>query len=108
MTATPDLTPFLALRRHVSVAHHVPGRIRVRLAASALKEAKAVDRAAFDRILAALDGVKDVRVNAAAGSAVIAYDPARLPPKEWDRLLTADEETARALLGGWLGGAVET
>jgi hypothetical protein len=104
----PDLTPFLALRRHLSIAHHVPGRIRVRLAASVLKEAKAVDRAAFNRILAALDGVKEVRVNAAAGSAVVAYDPARLPPKDWDRLLTADAETARTLLGRWLGGKVET
>jgi hypothetical protein len=93
-----DLTPFLDLRRHLRIAHHIPGRIRLRIAASVFKELGGVDRSLFDRILGAIDGINDVRVNAAAGSVVIAYAPAKIRSHWWDTLLQAEDGQAIALL----------
>ena len=93
-----DLEPFLGLRRHLRIAHHVPGRIRLRISASASRELGDVDSAVFDRILAAIDGIDDVRLNALAGSVVIQYRPEKIRSAWWETLLTGDADTATALL----------
>jgi hypothetical protein len=93
-----DLSPFLALRRHLKIAHHIPGRIRLRVGPAVLKEAGRVDPAALDRILGAIDGIEDVRVNAAAGSAVITYIPQVIEPEWWETLVRGEDEAAIALL----------
>ncbi len=95
---TIDLTPFLNLRRHLKIAHHIPGRIRLRVGASVFKDLGKVDTQIFDRILGAIDGIRDVRVNAAAGSVVIAYTPTVIQSSWWETLLKADDCKATALL----------
>ena len=95
---TIDLTPFLDLRRHLKIAHHIPGRIRLRVGASVFKDLGKVDTQVFDRILGAIDGIRDVRVNAAAGSVVIAYTPTMIQSSWWETLLKADDDKATALL----------
>lgn len=94
----PDLGPFLALRRHLRVAHHVPGRIRLKLAGLALADLPKVDpaplAAAFERIA----GVGPVRVNRMALSAVVEYDPARIAMADWTGLLEGSAEEVAAIL----------
>ena len=97
MTAI-DLEPFLGLRRHLHIAHHIPGRIRLRISASASRELGNVDSAVFDRVLAAIDGIDDVRLNALAGSVVIQYRTEKIPSAWWETLLTGDADTATTLL----------
>jgi hypothetical protein len=93
-----DLSPFLALRRHLKIAHHIPGRIRLRVGAAVLKEAGRVDAAVLKRILDAVQGIEDVRVNAAAGSAVITYAPKVIEPDWWETLVRGEDQAAIALL----------
>lgn len=99
-----DLAPFLGLRRHLKIAHHVPGRVRLRVSANVFKEFGSFDTKVFDRILGAIDGIKDVRVNAIAGSVVIAYAPSKIKSVWWETLLQGAEEEARSLLKRLLDG----
>ncbi|MGB0126457.1 MAG: hypothetical protein WBP72_02380 [Rhodocyclaceae bacterium] len=101
--ATVDVASLPALRRHVAVVHHVPGRIRLRLGASLLDADSGVDVAALRRLLGSLAGIRDVRLNPAVASLAIQYDPEHIRPGDWDTLLTGDPATARTLVECWLG-----
>lgn len=93
-----ELDAFLALRRHLKIAHHMPGRIRVRIGAGVFEDLGKVDRSLFDRILGAVAGIKDVRVNPAAGSIVVAYTPSMIEPAWWETLIHGKEAAAKNLL----------
>lgn len=100
MTEKSDLTleVFLTLRRHLRILHHIPGRIRLKVAASVREDLAGVDRKLLDRILGAIDGIKDVRVNAMAGSVVIRYRASEIRPSWWEALVEGAENQAIALL----------
>lgn len=83
----PDLAPFMHLRPYVSIAHHVPGRIRLKLDMRALARLPKVDPAPFAGLVERIRGVRATRVNAAALSVVVDYDPAVIAPALWPRLL---------------------
>lgn len=93
-----DLSPFLTLRRHLTIAHHIPGRIRLRIGASVFKELNGIDARLFDRILGAVPAIKDARVNAVAGSIVISYAPREIDTAWWDALINTDDTEATHLL----------
>lgn len=93
-----DLQPFLTLRRHLRIAHHIPGRIRLRAGPGIVKELGAVDGKALERVLGALDGIRDFRANPQAGSVVVEYLPASIKPEWWETLIHGDETAAVDLL----------
>ncbi len=93
-----DLGPFLAVRRHLRIAHHIPGRIRLRAGPAIVKDLGAVNSKALDRILRALDGIKDVRVNPTAGSMVVEYRPDTIKPDWWETLILGPEASAVGLM----------
>ena len=93
-----DLGPFLAVRRHLRIAHHIPGRIRLRAGPAIVKDLGAVDSKAIDRILRALDGIKDVRINPGAGSVVVEYRPETIKPDWWETLILGREAAAVGLM----------
>lgn len=93
-----DLQPFLTLRRHLRIAHHIPGRIRLRAGPSIVKDLGAVDGKVFDRVLGALQGIREFRANPRAGSIVVEYLPAAIRPDWWETLIHGDEAAALALL----------
>ena len=97
---------FKALRKHLTIAHHVPGRLRVRFSANVLTALPQMDKAQLDTVLGALPDITDVRLNALAGSAVITYLPARIPVASWHTLINADEHDALALLDDMTAHAV--
>ena len=85
----------------VEIAHHIPGRVRLRLRAGggALAAVAASEgRALLDR-LRALEGVRAVSVNPAARSCAVEYDAAAIPPRVWDDLAAGrmTEEVRRHL-----------
>lgn len=89
----------LQLRGHLSIVHHIHGRVRLRLAASALGQSQALATVrALSTQLAMPAAIRQVSVNAAARSVLIEYDPQRLPDSFWPQLLQAPAEQALALL----------
>jgi len=101
------LDTLLALRGHVNIAHHVRGRIRLRIAPTLVRSTTRVDREQIEQALRAIEGIGAVRVNPAAGSVVVEYAPDRIPPDTWVALLKGDPEEARIRLRSLLGSNPE-
>ncbi len=93
-----ELNRFFDLRRHMKIAHHIPGRIRLKIGVSALKELGTVNKSDVEGFLNEIDGIKEVRINEAAGSVVISYAPGRVAPERWEQLMHADRKQAGPLL----------
>lgn len=82
-----DIDLLLALRPHVRLTSHLPGRIRLRAAPtlSALAEAGRLDE------LSGAEGLRAVRVNRLTGSVLIEYDETRLAADLVQTLFAADD-----------------
>ena len=72
--------------RNIEIAHHLPGRVRLR--SPSLKGALRAGEEAR-RYLAQIEGVTSVTVNPCAGSLLLRYDPAVLPPEKVIEVLSA-------------------
>ncbi len=70
----------LHLAPHLEVAHHVPGRIRLRIRASGLG---LVLHYNVDDVMRNIPGVTGIRINAPAKSVVIEYNERHLPVSLW-------------------------
>lgn len=91
-----NIGDIIALRDCLTVAHHVPGRIRIRfsLALLARPEARTLMSASNDG--RGVPGFRGMRLNAAARSVVIEYDPAVIPPDKLDEALTTGDRSRLA------------
>lgn len=99
-----NLEILLGLRKHVNIAHHVRGRIRLRIAPALIRSPAQLDRERIEQALRNIEGIDAVRLNPAAGSVVVEYAPDRIPPDTWTLLLNGDPEQARTRLQSLLGG----
>ena len=68
---------------HLEIAHHIPGRIRLRISFSGIESLQGMD---LGNHVNQIPGILSVRVNALALSAVVEYDPERLDPGLWEAL----------------------
>ncbi len=93
-----DISPFLVLRKHLKIVHHIPGRVRLRVGATLFKELEGVDSSLFDQVLGEIEGIHDVRINPAAASVVINYSPTKLQPDWWNTLIDGEEGKAADML----------
>lgn len=86
----------LQLLPHVEIAHHVPGRIRLKIHPSALNVVRDID---VEKVLLDIPGVRSLRINAFAKSVVIEYNCDRLPHDLWTNLghLKQKPELAREI-----------
>lgn len=78
------------LCRFLSIAHHIPGRIRIRLDRSAFSSAAGFSLDLLETFLDSLErleGIEEVRLNAPALSCTIVYDQLRIESDAWDALL---------------------
>ncbi|MFO8238028.1 MAG: hypothetical protein R6U00_07205 [Prochlorococcaceae cyanobacterium] len=78
------------LCRILSIAHHIPGRIRIVLDRAALAADRGLAAAELDAFLASLErlqGIQEVRLNPMAFSCTITYDPAAIAADAWVALL---------------------
>lgn len=99
MNAVPEwIAPLLPLRRHLSIAHHCRGRVRLRLAASGLKAVSAATLSRLQEETAKFPAIRAIRINAAALSVVIEYDSDHIPMEWWPELLTAEDDRIHDLL----------
>ncbi|MEF2230785.1 MAG: hypothetical protein V3571_07640 [Pseudodesulfovibrio sp.] len=87
-----NFSDLMSLRKHLSIQHHVPGRIRIKFGLALLADprAKAVKEAAKGRRQPAC--VRDVRVNLLTRNIVIEYDPAVVRPEILHEALTTGDE----------------
>ena len=97
----------LPLLKEIKIAHHIPGRIRLRFNSTILavwpklngiekKIQKETDR---------IEAIKDIRLNLNAGSVVVQYDTDILPPDFWQDVIVEKnvkrlKETAGNLMPG--------
>lgn len=67
----------LAVRKHVRIVHHLPGRIRLEVQAGGLSSAwlRQHGQEGLAAVQRLLPGIRSLRFNALAGSAVLEYDP---------------------------------
>ena len=89
----------------IEIAHHIPGRIRMRLL---LDELPALDTPAESLVARARDfkdtlenipGIRSIRVNALARSCTIEYDHRTIPFQAWPDFLSGVCSDASAVLG---------
>ena len=73
----------MTIAPHTEVAHHIPGRIRLRILASGLDVVRRID---VGGAIGALPGIKSIRVNPLVGSVVIEYDTGKLPYGLWENI----------------------
>jgi len=87
----------------VSIAHHIPGRIRLKLDSVELdaQGRQLLEQASqFQHVLDATPGVKAIRLNLLARSCTIEYDPKIIPAQAWADLLAGVESPAASTLLG--------
>jgi hypothetical protein len=87
------LEPFVS---RVEIAHHVPGRIRLRLLSGAPVRAEAPG--ALKDALGRLPGIRSIRVNALARSCTIEYDLLAIPFQAWPDFFGNVQSEAAAVL----------
>lgn len=97
-----DIDTLLGMRRHLSIVHHLPGRIRLRVGPGLWGLANKVEDNLLRKMLDHLEGIRDVRVNMAVASVVIEYDFKQIHPDNWETLVRGDAEAAGDLLNQWL------
>ena len=89
---------WLNYRSFLKVAHHVPGRLRLKVAKGAIQKFANGEARKLEAWAASLSGIEGIRVNPMALSIVIAYDKTRIGAGEWDTFFGPDEEAARLVL----------
>ncbi|MHB1375572.1 MAG: hypothetical protein ACYC5W_12025 [Thauera sp.] len=96
------MLPFHELRgflRDVRIAHHIRGRIRLKLDASAVSiDLPKLEARAFQSLLDRSPGVRSVQVNLLARSCTVHYDPEVIPERAWGDLLAGVASEAARIL----------
>ena len=87
-----------AMRRWISIVHHLPGRIRLRINPKAVTKLEKQSPNKLIGYLKTMPGIKAVRVNAVVGSAIIEYDAKHIFPDQWNRLFTGSDDEAKAII----------
>ena len=76
---------------YLNIAHHVPGRIRVKASWSGAQKLGTVDENQLMRIIASIPGIQDYRVNKKALSVIIQYDTDILSPALWEEVASVGQ-----------------
>lgn len=91
----------------LAIAHHIPGRIRLRLVDEAAAAAVlAGGRFPTPERLRAIAGIRAVKLNLLARSCVVDYDPGALSPMAWVDLLSGRRTAASDPLVAALAAAL--
>jgi hypothetical protein len=81
-------------RHFLSAPSRISGRLRLKCSTKAIKYLDKSLLSNLKQSLEAVEGIKTVRVNLAALSAVIDYDKTVLAPSIWDDFLDGSDEQA--------------
>ena len=97
----------IPLLEEAEIAHHIPGRIRLRFNHSIVTRLPKVNgiEKVIQRMVNQIEAIKDIRLNLYAGSVVVQYDTDILSPDFWQEVIGEKDveqlkEQARRLLPG--------
>ncbi len=82
---------FLDNTRYLKIAHHVPGRIRVKASWSGARKLAKEDTSDLGEVIDKIPGILEYRVNKKALSVIISYDSEVLPFQLWEDVGTLGE-----------------
>ncbi len=85
--------PLPSLLAHVSIVHHLPGRLRLRLQPTLWELLPALAQVNLDDYFKKIPGIMDWRINISAASLTINYDPQCLSMDWWEKLMKGDSNT---------------
>lgn len=77
------IADILRFAPHTEIAHHIPGRIRLKLLESGIEIVQDVD---FDAIVSCIPGLVNIQIKGLSKSVVINYDPQKLSGDLWEEL----------------------
>lgn len=80
------------------IAHHVPGRVRLKLEGGAGLAGAVAEVQAFVKLLEAVEGIGAVSLNLLARSCTVEYDPRRIAPNAWRDLVAGVDSPEAARL----------
>lgn len=81
---SPVTEQLVRLAPHMQLAHHIPGRIRLRIRHSGLEAAQNID---IHDVARSVPGIRGIRLNPFNRSVVIEYDSVLFPPDLWETML---------------------
>jgi len=90
-TAPEIVDSFLDHIRYLNIAHHVPGRIRVKAGLNGARKLAGMDQNDINAIISRIPGIEEYRVNRKALSVIITYNPEVLPFQLWEDVGTLSE-----------------
>lgn len=98
MAAADTLLRDVAAR--LRIAHHLPGRVRLKLEAelSAAQQRAIGEARQLLEALGGVPGIRTVKLNLLARSCTVEYDPTRIPPAAWEQLVAGTAGDAGAAL----------
>ena len=100
---TMKAATMMKLRGYLKIAHHIPGRIRLKIKPGLLADPEALKLAGsvkFDRFGAGAKAIINTRFNGGAGSLVIDYDPEQASPGLITELFSSpDADRVEQLVG---------
>ncbi|WP_291973129.1 HMA2 domain-containing protein [Candidatus Symbiopectobacterium sp.] len=96
--AADYLQNLMALRRFVTVAHHIPGRIRLSFTNRLVSALSQSLLAALQSLCHPEGGLKSCSINAATGSVVLEYCASTLSPTLLTHLFGHDDQAAQQAL----------
>lgn len=101
--------PLLRFARALVIAHHIPGRIRLKLDGPLGGELKTMADEAkrFSTALSTMAGIRSLSFNPLAKSCTIEYDPTIIPPPAWGGLLSGTPAAGVEILLQTLVGAAK-
>lgn len=73
------------------IAHHIPGRVRLKLDGAA--DGSAAQVRGFIDAVGRVAGIRSVNVNLLARSCVVEYDPAQIEPSAWQDLVDGNRSS---------------
>ena len=88
----------MELRRQLKIVSHKKSSIRLRYRLSAIGTLRKLERAAGGSLVNAFAGVSKVKVNPLLSVLTIEYDPDRINPSWWEKLIQDNDVGARWVL----------
>ncbi|KAA8998096.1 hypothetical protein FJU30_16900 [Affinibrenneria salicis] len=85
----------LTLRRWVTIAHHIPGRVRLRFTNRLVMSLGERQLSALNDLCSDAGIIRQCQINRETGSLLLQYDAQRLSPALVDALFASEDEKAQ-------------
>ena len=82
----------------IRIAHHLRGRIRLKLESAAVATTGGYSITQLPEMLQQLKGIRSISVNWAARSCTVEYDPEQIPMQAWSDWLAGSNTPAAGVL----------